>query len=1143
MQALAAISVFGHAVARNPHPLFFVSLCLAICSNGGSSCAEVVKVPQTYHATEAIFGPSLLATNVLHVRASAAALPDEERWRYLLDHVLPSTIHFQLRMQGQFVTRSSGGVIESPVFDLIEMSSRLDRLNELQNRVHEVGASNPEQRRAKAALMAMIEVQNEQLEAAEKHVVELTDAVRLSSPLGINDQWPETLFVSHALSRFPGWEPATDLLEYLFTQRASKSIPPRSDVWHTYITSLRGRSIVTLLENSPQAITGRAEESRWLPSMRVRAVTRGTGFPAASWQWGKNGGRHVTGHDDDYLFFQLPLRGKFAVEADLSPDGKTHLLAGNALFGHTWGGRNLQVGSVRSGVSNIRLEPPFARVDDWMHCRAVFQDDEIQVSLNGRQIVSLPRGAATSPWFALRSWSRSTAIFRDVRITGEPLIPESIDLLHESLAGWCPWFDEPVGEEWADWHLAAVEDDSVELSGRHHENLQGASAERLLRYIRPLQSRDSVEFEYFYVPGKVNVSPALGRIAFVTTESGLRIHQVTDGAFDQSEIAPGNLRLPDRMITKEKLPLQANNWNRAKLSLRDNIATLTINSQVICEETIDDTNTQHFGLFHFADREAARVRNVVMSGDWGTKLPPLKEQRFADRMAQKLNATRPPNRFQHDFVTNGLDQRYIGSDAGKYGSVRESATGVSHSARSSGEWSQSKLPVNFRMDGDFDVSVKFAELTPTEHEFNSVNMRIVLADGHELIVGRRQQAGNRKRIVVNWRDPAPDGKFKNSFDNSCTEAVQGTIRVTRRGDQVTTLFAENDSHEFRVVGSRTIDGCGKYSAEPGLLLVANDGGTTTTTWRNMDLAADELWLLPDLQQESPWILWIMNADGSNLRRLTQPTEGIEQLGSPDWSPDGTQIAFDSWTGQAATTAMYMINADGTGLKNIGLGSMPTFSTSKDRLSCTSLQNGTVTFDNDGKNRKTLTDEGWGAQWSPNGKWIAYESRHRTDNTSTKNITLLDVETGEKTLVLKGEDAKRYRWIYYNMEWSPDSRQLCFKGTISGGQEVCIVSVADGAVRKLTEVDTIGDFSWHPDGSSILLAGLLKSLGGAVPDSQYSTKGNRLYRFDLRTDTMSLYPGQPMNQNNTGMAWSPDGKQIVFVGRPFPGPQRWTADDD
>jgi len=62
-------------------------------------------------------------------------------------------------------------------------------------------------------------------------------------------------------------------------------------------------------------------------------------------------------------------------------------------------------------------------------------------------------------------------------------------------------------------------------------------------------------------------------------------------------------------------------------------------------------------------------------------------------------------------------------------------------------------------------------------------------------------------------------------------------------------------------------------------------------------------------------IFIANADGSNLHRLTSLTSGSEH--APDWSPDGTQIVFAGWG--LPGYGLFKINTDGTGLVQITNG--------------------------------------------------------------------------------------------------------------------------------------------------------------------------------------------------------------------------------
>src|SRR5215213_7007386 len=67
-----------------------------------------------------------------------------------------------------------------------------------------------------------------------------------------------------------------------------------------------------------------------------------------------------------------------------------------------------------------------------------------------------------------------------------------------------------------------------------------------------------------------------------------------------------------------------------------------------------------------------------------------------------------------------------------------------------------------------------------------------------------------------------------------------------------------------------------------------------------------------------WAIWTMNRDGSDRRQLTFPTpvvppgSGGDQIGA--WSPDGTQLVYSSW--QSGDFDLFVMNADGSDVRQL-----------------------------------------------------------------------------------------------------------------------------------------------------------------------------------------------------------------------------------
>ena len=1085
-----------------------------------------------------LFDEEILAENVFAVRHREFALPEGERYEYLANWVLPSATHSTIRMSGAFTptdpapivppeyldATGSGGTLVSPAFDLLDLAKTLGRLEELRDRVATIPEPTSEsQQQAHAAIRILLALELNDESTIQSDVKKLQHLVTSMIPKSTADQWPETLVAYRSVTRFPQ-SSACDIVADLIALRQQQGIPRESAEWHSHIFSLAGR-----LKTQQISGTGMATEStdvlkNWIPVVRTRWIREAAGVAQASWRWREDECNHVTGRDEDYLFYRSPLTGDFDVDLDLQTYGTTQFLAGGMLFGPRPSPAEFETGDVRRGGLVLKpMDPPFNKFDAYVRCRASFRNGMRSIFINGRLATTDKLPEHHDPWIGVRSWVRADGRFRNVRISGEPVIPEVVALSESpDMTGWYSHLDDSVGGEHAYWNAVRNASQPTEIVGRILDWHYGATSERLLRYIRPLAEDGSIEYDFFYEPGKAITHPALDRLAMLIAPNGVRVHWVTDDNSERTGLLPDNESSePENRRGPSKLPLISGDWNHMKVAVTGDMVTLELNGQAIYERRLESTNQRKFGLFNYADQGDARVRNVVMRGDWPKTLPPVSEQELTNQTLATLDVERSRSEvsMRHEFATDGLPEKHFHvPPVTAETEIVSTPIGVTHEQRSPGNWAQSSITGWFQMRGDFDVSAGFDDCTTTGHDNYGCALIVNCGSGHRIQLGRRHDKKNDDHgLVVGWLIPIGNGEFRTSFDLLHTEATSGQLRLARRGDTWYALFAENDSTSFQLVGTQKLEGTGEHSAVFEMQSIATDGGSSSVVWKDVQIAAEKLMIFPDPLKTPKNGLFVMNSDGTGLRQISFEGTEIASAGSPDWSPDGKQIAFDEYS----SSSIYLVNADGTGLRKVGSGLMPTFSADGKRLAASG--GGIAILDKDGSDRTVVSPDGWGAQWSPNGKWIAYESRQSVGNTLSSNITIIDVETKEKRTVLEGDQANRYSQIFWNMEWSPDSQQICFKGKVIGeNNEVAITAVASSSkgFNVITNSEVTEDFSWHPDGTKILM-------GMHSPEHA----GHRLFVCNPETRTIKLLETQPMDQKSVSGVWSPDGRQIAFSSTP------------
>jgi TolB protein len=214
---------------------------------------------------------------------------------------------------------------------------------------------------------------------------------------------------------------------------------------------------------------------------------------------------------------------------------------------------------------------------------------------------------------------------------------------------------------------------------------------------------------------------------------------------------------------------------------------------------------------------------------------------------------------------------------------------------------------------------------------------------------------------------------------------------------------------------------------------------------------------------------LLEPDGSRSRLVPNTEDAAE----PIWSPKGTLLAFSA----------------GDGVYTIGP---------------------------DGKNRRLVLENASGPTWSPDGKRLAVmrdiceeaddydECILRLDNP----FDLFTVRTDGSDLQPLASDPD------YDGDptWSPDGKWIAF--TRADG--IYLVRPDGNEVQQLVAGEFLYVRGWSPDGSKIIFE-LIEDTPG---------KGIEIAVVDVETRKQTNLTRRP--GHDLAPAWSPDGKQIVFL---------------
>ncbi len=256
---------------------------------------------------------------------------------------------------------------------------------------------------------------------------------------------------------------------------------------------------------------------------------------------------------------------------------------------------------------------------------------------------------------------------------------------------------------------------------------------------------------------------------------------------------------------------------------------------------------------------------------------------------------------------------------------------------------------------------------------------------------------------------------------------------------------------------------------------------------------------------------LVDADGRNLHQLTTITSSRD----PDWSPDGSQIAYIGEEG------LFVIDADGKNRQLIVGGlwvQEPVWSSDGSQIAFASAHDGWFLYvvDKDGSNLRQLLATPYNNPhtllWSPDGSHIAF------NNYADRRwqVFVVDVSSAQFWQVTYNASNQPH------FMWSPDGSRIAFNGTseeLRNGSSVLrhgafVVDKFGGDLQRLTNAYGGRDPVWSPDGSQIAFT---QHEPGGLGDLFVSDAiGRNLRRLTDGSD--GVY----------GLTWSPDGSKIAFT---------------
>lgn len=257
--------------------------------------------------------------------------------------------------------------------------------------------------------------------------------------------------------------------------------------------------------------------------------------------------------------------------------------------------------------------------------------------------------------------------------------------------------------------------------------------------------------------------------------------------------------------------------------------------------------------------------------------------------------------------------------------------------------------------------------------------------------------------------------------------------------------------------------------------------------------------------------WSADRGASTIDRVIDQLEQVHTYSGVAISPDGRQVV---WTEPAPH------GADGTA---IYVADRQNRSASPRRVTAVDAAGGYVT-------------EG-SVVWSPDSQQLAFLSH--ADKPEQAQVYVVGLSGKAKPKRMTSLDG-----FVTDLHWLPDGQKLSFLYAAGGGgggpleaakvetgvigsaihnQQLCIIDASGSKQKTVSPADlNIYEYDWSPKGQEYVAV----AAPGPADNNWWTAK---LYTGSAQTGTMRLSYSPPADQQLAVPRWSPDGKQVAFIG--------------